>query len=298
MQFEITIEGDSYFLELLSRRVDDLIKQDASYPLYSYKTRYEGGRFVVLAGDPESLDRYLLTLSRLINEIEKELSIEDKARLIVRNLSYCEPSITSTPPLPLRPVSSLTIWPWKGGTPETDLSGTILLDSEWAFGSGTHPTTSLCLEFLQDLSRGNERFGCLKGKMVLDFGCGTGILAIAAARLGAGRVKGVEIDAEAAETAKRNVSYNGFRGKITIINGSVETLDENYDLILANIVAAAHVRIKGRLAEHLCPGGRLLITGFGPNQSTQMEHIYDRPGLEVCDRREKQGWCAVLLRRP
>jgi ribosomal protein L11 methyltransferase len=285
----------------------------------------------LLAGDPKTMDEALILVSREAEVLEKSLAMKHgEARLSVRNLEYGEPSPAFSPLSPFKPVPSITIYPWGGSQHDGQSSDFILLDSLSAFGSGTHPTTMLCLEFLEKMFlRADSGIGCVEGRMplelnnlstdelpglseaesgavttfepgstVLDFGCGTGILAIAAVRLGALRAVGVEIDHEAAQTACRNVRLNRLDPEITIIEGSLDVLSSNYTIILANLVAAAHLRVGTGLAKHLNPAGHLLISGFSVSQTAQIEKIYKEYVLEVIERREKEGWAAVLFHKP
>ncbi|MFO7691207.1 MAG: 50S ribosomal protein L11 methyltransferase, partial [Cryobacterium sp.] len=163
----------------------------------------EGGKSrILLFSDHKTLDRDLLALSRLAAELEKSLPMAEKVDFRVRNLAYCEP-----PPFrertPYQPIPGLTIQPCDSTVPRPEDPRTILLDAELAFGTGRHPTTLLCLKALARMGRDWENF---KNSSVLDFGCGTGLLAIAALKLGAIRAVGVEIDHDACEAARRNTA--------------------------------------------------------------------------------------------
>ena len=127
----------------------------------------------------------------------------------------------------------------------------LRLDPGLAFGTGTHPTTAMCLEWLDGQS--------LHGKRVLDYGCGSGILAIAAALLGAGQVAATDIDPQALTATADNAARNG----VTVSTHAVESVpDERYDIVLANILAGPLCALAPALLERLAPGGQLVLAGL------------------------------------
>jgi ribosomal protein L11 methyltransferase len=137
----------------------------------------------------------------------------------------------------------------------------------------------------------------LEGRSVLDFGCGTALLSIAAVKLGAGRCQGVEIDPEAAATAKRNVVFNGLSDRIVISHGSWESVQGRVDLILANLVPAVLLRTASEIPAHLKERGRGIVSGFGRNQSQEMESFFADLGLRTTERLERKGWTAFVVQR-
>jgi len=133
----------------------------------------------------------------------------------------------------------------------------VVLDPGMAFGTGTHGTTRLCLEALA------EAFEQVPPpRRVLDVGTGSGILAIAAARLGADQVVACDIDDEVCRVAAENVSANGVEGQVEVTRMPLETLPLAYDLVLANILAEENVRLASELVRRLSPGGVLILSGI------------------------------------
>jgi ribosomal protein L11 methyltransferase len=137
----------------------------------------------------------------------------------------------------------------------------IRIDPGMAFGTGTHPTTQLCLELLEDYLR--------TGETVIDVGCGSGILAVAAIKLGAGRALGVDIDPQAIPNARENAAANAVEDRLEIGTGSVsEVLAGNYSirqapLVIANILAPILVHLlEAGMSELVTPGGRLILSGI------------------------------------
>jgi len=243
----------------------------------------------------EEDDRVNQVLIRISGIAERELHHAEALEFRVRNLAYTEPSPwCESLREPFQPVPSLTVQPWSPSVSPADDRHTILLDSNLAFGTGRHPTTELCLKAIHDLSRGP--WG-LSGRSVLDFGCGTALLAIAAVKWGASRCQGVEIDPEAAATAKKNVILNGLSERIVISQGSWEAVEGKVDLILANLVPSVLLRTGCEIPGHLAEEGRAVVSGFGRNQRQEMEDFFARLGLRSTERLDRDGWKALVMER-
>ena len=139
----------------------------------------------------------------------------------------------------------------------------LVLDPGMAFGTGSHATTRLCLEWLER----NVRSGC----SVLDYGCGSGILAIAAARLGAGTVAGVDIDPLAVEAARANAERNGV---MATFHDSAQPVAGAYDLVVANILSNPLRLLAPAICAHVRRGGRLVLSGILREQADEIMTIY------------------------
>ena len=173
----------------------------------------------------------------------------------------------------------------------------IALDPGMAFGTGLHPTTRLCLAGLEAFSDAAGPGG-LAGARVLDVGCGSGILAIAALRLGAADVLGIDIDPIAIEATVANADRNGLRGALRARIGSLPSGEPPVDLVLANLIASLLVRLAGELAAALRPGGSLLASGIFIDREAEVALALAWAGLRV-DRRWAEGdWVALLAVRP
>ena len=133
------------------------------------------------------------------------------------------------------------------------------LDPGMAFGTGGHETTRLCLELLEQIM---NDMPLLLSPSVLDLGTGSGILAMAAVQLGAGRVCAVDIDPLAVEVARENLAANGLEELVECSTTPLESITESFDVILANILAEELVRLAPCLAERLVPGGSLVLSGI------------------------------------
>lgn len=141
--------------------------------------------------------------------------------------------------------------------PDEGEDAVVTLDPGMAFGTGSHETTRLCLQALAD------RFDAGPApRSVLDVGTGSGILAIAAAKLGADRIIGCEIDPDSSRVAAENVAMNGVAGPVEITDRLLENIGGRFDLVIANILAEENVRLARHLAERTADGGLLILSGI------------------------------------
>ena len=287
MKIEIAIEGPCEAVRALHRKLafgSEEVEQGVDKDPQRAK--------LILVEEDERVNQVLIRISDIA---ERELRIAESLEFRVRNLAYSEPSPwCESLREPFQPVPSLTVRPWSPTASRSDDRHEILLDSDLAFGTGRHPTTQLCLKALQDLSCG---LWGLSGKSVLDFGCGTALLAIAAAKLGASHCQAVEIDPEAAATAKRNVVLNGLSDRVVISQGSWEAVEGRVDLLLANLVPSVLLRTGSEIPAHLREQGRAVVSGFGRNQSQEMEDFFSRLGLKTTEHLERQEWRALVMEK-
>jgi ribosomal protein L11 methyltransferase len=170
----------------------------------------------------------------------------------------------------------------------------LALDPGMAFGTGLHPTTRLCLAALDGLA---DR-GSLDGARVLDVGCGSGILAIAAAKLGASSVLGVDTDPIAIEATLANADRNGLVGRVTARHGSLPSGDAPFDLILANLIASVLMTLAPLLRDELRPGGTLLASGVFLDREADVRTAFSAEGLAVTGRSAEGEWVALEVARP
>ena len=173
---------------------------------------------------------------------------------------------------------------WVGPTWEAAPAGVpavVRLDPGLAFGTGSHPTTRLALRFLEQQVHGGER--------VLDYGCGSGILAIAAAKLGASRVDAVDSDPEAVRTAAANALANA----VTVRVAAPEELPPSlYDLVVSNILAQPLILLAPLLASRAAPGARIALSGILEAQATEVLQAY-ASFLDARVSRSEDGWALI-----
>lgn len=194
---------------------------------------------------------------------------------------------------PLRMGQRLWIVPSWHEAPEPDAVN-LLLDPGLAFGTGTHPTTALCLEWLDTLAVEDA----LKEKAVLDFGCGSGILAIAALKLGAVHATGTDIDPQALTASRDNAERNGISENAFVLCLPEELEAPPCDIVLANILAGPLVELASIIVGHLAPGGRLALSGILANQADDVLDAYRDQGLRMDEPAERDGWVRLTGYRP
>jgi ribosomal protein L11 methyltransferase len=170
----------------------------------------------------------------------------------------------------------------------------LALDPGMAFGTGLHPTTRLCLAGLEPLADD----GRLAGARVLDVGCGSGILAIAALKLGAGSALGVDTDPIAIEATLANARRNGLTRRLGARVGSLPTGEPPADLVLANLIAGVLVPLARLLHDELRPGGTLLASGIFSDREAEVRDALVAAGLTISDRTSEGDWVALGARRP
>jgi len=295
MQFEITIEGPFEGIIKLNSKLEAFSPVVKRVPLHGYEHREIGRILIVITGE-DRLDRELSIIAGIVTETERMLSLKPGFEIRVRNLAYSEPSAGSSQfAEPFNPIPSVTIQPW---TPELEHISdphTIILDPHHAFGTGKHPSTLLCLKIIDLMTKDTSRASNIKGCKVLDFGCGTGLLAIAAIKMGAETAMGVEIDAQAARAAKTNVALNRFSQRIDIKEGSWEVVNDKFDLVLANLVISVLLKTGKSIPSHLTPSGAAVVAGFGENQAKDMKCFFEDQGLTVTRQFTLKGWSAFTM---
>ncbi len=184
---------------------------------------------------------------------------------------------------------------WEREKPLPQGRKAVCLNPGLTFGTGSHASTQLCLELLEHY--------LIPGAPVLDLGCGSGILSIAALVLGAERAVGVDVDPKAADVAMENAALNGIGGdRYAVCAGDVcadrPLLDRlagegPYQLVLANIVADVIIPLSACAGRFLAPGGRFLCSGILDSRADEVIAALARNGLTVLERRDRDGWCAL-----
>ena len=165
----------------------------------------------------------------------------------------------------------------------------IELDPGEAFGTGTHPTTAMCIRELETLVKG--------GMTVFDVGTGSGILSIAAARLGAAKITAVDYDRTALKVAKENIEQNHVADVITLGQSDIlKQVEGKADLVIANIIADIIIRLFDELEAHLNPGGSLLASGIIADRIADVTEAALAHGFIIDKVMEAKGWAAMVIR--
>ena len=178
--------------------------------------------------------------------------------------------------------NGLWVCPVDAPSPD-DSAAVIRLDPGLAFGTGTHPTTALCLEQIDKID--------VSGMRVLDFGCGSGILAIGALLLGAGSAMAFDIDNQAIIASKSNAAQNGVADRLQATADAAE-LGRGYSLVLANILAGPLMELAAELSNRLAPGGTLLLSGILSEQARSVMQSYEC-WIEFEPPSERDGWVCL-----
>ncbi len=174
-------------------------------------------------------------------------------------------------------------------TYENTENRTVLqIDPGAAFGTGTHATTSLCMEILDEIVRPDDT--------VLDIGCGSGILGIAAVLLGAQSAVGVDIDAQSVKTARENAEINGIAPKTDFRVGDLaQQVSGQYNIICANIVADVILRLFENVADYMKPDAELIVSGIIDLRAAEIEAAAKQHGFTILQKRTRENWCAYRL---
>jgi len=182
--------------------------------------------------------------------------------------------------------------PWEDA-PAAPGEARVLIDPGMAFGTGSHPTTALCLE------RVDELLAEFAGADVLDVGTGSGVIALLAVKLGAGRVCGTENDPVALEAARRGAELNGIApDRIWWALADPDELPAPpYRIVVANILLNTLVELAPAIARKVAPGGRLVLSGLLPPQAGEAEAAYAAQGLVPAGHTERDGWIRLELSR-
>jgi ribosomal protein L11 methyltransferase len=183
------------------------------------------------------------------------------------------------------------LWVCPGGLPAGDPAAVrVELDPGLAFGTGTHPTTAMCLEWLDGLAGPD-----LDGAQVIDYGCGSGILAVAAVKLGAQQVRAMDIDPQALLATGQNAARNGVAAAISVTDdpllGGVAA-----EVLLANILAGPLVELAPRFAALVKPGGWLALSGLLAEQAPAVAGAY-RSWFDIATTASREGWVLLTGRR-
>ena len=243
----------------------------------------EDGTLITFAPDEGSADALIAELGEAVGE---------PAYAERRRVESVDWSIRWREGLGARRFGRLMVVPSWVAEPAGPRSATVVLDPETAFGSGEHGSTRAALSLLERLVRPGDR--------VLDLGSGSGILAIAAVKLGAARAVGIETDPEANVVAVRNASRNDVREQVEFLDGDAGDLAPLLgpaDLLLSNILRRVNAQLLPAIVRSLRPGGVAIFSGMEQAEAPLFRPLLPPAGLSVVDEQRDAGWWAVAARR-
>ncbi len=171
----------------------------------------------------------------------------------------------------------------------------IEIDPGMAFGTGQHPSTSMCIEAMEEILLKDRTFQKWR---VLDVGTGTGILGISAAKLGASSVMCVDIDDQAVEIAHKNVAVNHVGDRVVIVNSDVAKIKGTFELIVANLTAETLIKIKSHLVKMMEKGGYLVISGIFEKNRQDVEKAFTRDDLISHKVIADKEWVCYVYKKP
>jgi ribosomal protein L11 methyltransferase len=172
---------------------------------------------------------------------------------------------------------------------QVDIADAVVIDLDpgLAFGTGTHPSTAMCMDWLA----AND----VRGKTVLDYGCGSGVLAIAALKLGASYAIGIDIDPQALTATRDNAESNGVADRL-VCAGIEQAVDEAVDIVLANILARPLIELAPMLAARTRPGGSIVLAGLLERQADEVREAY-AAWFDFAQDATREGWSRLSAKR-
>lgn len=201
-------------------------------------------------------------------------------------------------PLPVGPITIVPAWQVEEYEKKPD-ERILVIDPGLAFGTGSHETTASCIEALAEC--------IVKGDRVLDVGCGSGILSIAALLCGAESALGIDIDPAAARVSKENAALNSFPGRFDALAGNILEEDSDpvlkdvlnnqvYDLVVANIVADVIIPLSAQIRRHLKKGGYFITSGILSPRGEEVRSALESNGFTVCETKRKKEWICYVCK--
>lgn len=246
-------------------------------------------RFVgYLPIDHQMEDRLRRVMADIANVPDSAISVDEQERVVTIDYGqvkdWFEQARTVIKPLKVGKRIVVTP-PWEEYQP-ADGEIVITIDAGPIFGTGMHETTALCVQALENYLR--------PGYAVVDFGAGSGILAIAAAKLGASRVVAIEADVEAVQIARDNVARNGVNDIVSVFKAMTpEVSDIQADLVVANIVPSVLIPNLEPLSRVMARDGKLILSGLNKKTCVEVEEALPGAGYSIMDKTTMGGWVAL-----
>ena len=235
-----------------------------------------------------ALQKYIDSLAEIFPDLEKPTFITE---------TICDPDWGEQWKKyfkPLRVSNNIVVKPtWERYTPSSrDI--VIEIDPGMAFGTGQHASTRMCIEAVEDIIM-NDR--SIKEWMVLDVGCGTGILGITAAKMGAQDVICLDIDRKAVEIAAENAKINNVQTSVRTLNKNAAAIDKPRNLIIANLTTNLLLSLREHLAQLLLPNGYMIISGIVEQDAQKIEQAFSAPPLKLNRMITEKEWVCYVLQK-
>jgi len=181
--------------------------------------------------------------------------------------------------------------PWERHSPSSH-ERVVVIDPGMAFGTGSHPSTRMCLEFLEEILSARS-----PGLSLLDVGTGSGILAIAGFKLGADPIWALDIDPTALRYARKNARANGIRRGIEFRLGSPGSVRRVFDIVVANLLPQELLKLAPSIARRVGAPGFLIVAGLLDSQRDEIIGAFSSMGLKLCRGKKSDGWASLLFQR-
>jgi len=293
MKLEISIEACNHVKNDLLQRLAHLVPR---HPIEETADKSNCDRFTLnFISETPSPDTLLQEIAAAVSAIEDHYPGAQRIELHVRNIACSEPSWrTLQNGGAFSPVDSIRIVPWDSEESPAPGTSDIFLHPAHAFGTGLHPSTRLCLQLLKLAAHMDSERSC-GPRAALDIGCGSGILTIAAIRLGAARVLAIEIDPSAVQAASRNIQINGLAHAALVVKTSWHEISGQYDLVLANLVPSVLYKAAPHIAKLLRKQGLLITAGFPLSKNAEVRGLFAKNGLRLLHECSLDGWGALLI---
>lgn len=260
-----------------------------TWPGIEFETTLEGLRFYL--EETKNIDAQLINLEKSLQDFEKVRQIEELIPISIQNLAGPDSR------KPLIALGRFLITPLDHEVRLEEGQAHIILIPSHVFGTGGHPSTDLTLAALEEFYTPQPGQPDRTLARVLDVGTGSGILALAAARLGAGPVLAVDSNPEAIRAARSNIEANKLTGRIRLKKASLAKLSGEFDLILANLVPSVLTKSGRALENLLAPEGTLIAAGFTDAQTPGILKGISKTGLTMSKSYSRDGWSALALTR-
>jgi ribosomal protein L11 methyltransferase len=247
--------------------------------------------FFPLAATSSTLKKEVQGFLRAIREVYPRIQRTPQAWTVLRNRNWHDAWRRYFSPQKIGKRFWITP-PWVH-PPESERRDVIVIEPGMAFGTGTHFTTRSCLEFIEEAVSRLK----LSDFQALDVGTGSGILAIALAKLGARRVFALDHDPVAIRVAKKNVERNRVKAVVKLLNSRLEALDGTFKIIVANLTAETIVDLAAELKDRLAPGGYIILAGILGPKVAQVLAQFTSTSMVLLRRKHKEEWTTLLLKK-